>query len=155
MTVISGGLDETDRRIVGELQAEGRLTRSELAARVGLSASAVADRVRRLEDSGVIRGYAAVVDPQKLGYGIDAIVRVSPAGGQLKSIAKVAVATPEVIECHRVTGEDCYVMQVVLRSIDDLERFIDLFTPFGRTTTSIVNGTPVPRRAVPVDHAGG
>ncbi len=145
-------IDNIDRQILIELQTDARLTRSELGRRIGPSPSAVADRVRRLEDSGVIVGYGAVIDPKKVGFQVAIIMRVSPTGGQLKNIAEVAVATPEVIECHRVTGEDCYVMQMVLDSIDGLEELVDRFTPLGKTTTSIVNGTPVPRRGVPLTH---
>ncbi|HEX2241043.1 MAG TPA: Lrp/AsnC family transcriptional regulator [Actinomycetota bacterium] len=148
-----GTIDGIDRQILGALQRNARLSRAELARLVGLSPSAVADRIRRLEDSRVILGYSAVVDPKKLGYGIDVIMRLSPETGQLRNIAKVAAATPEVVECHRVTGEDCYVMHIVLASIDELEELIDRFTPLGRTTTSIVNGTPVPRRAIPLDRS--
>ena len=144
-------MDEIDRRLLEELQRDARLTRSELGKRVGLSPSAVADRVRRLEESGAILGYRAELDPRSLGYEMAAIVRVQPVMGQLKKIAEVAAETAEVIECQRVTGEDCYVMNIVFRSIDDLEALVDRFTPFGRTTTSIVNATPVQRRGLPID----
>ncbi len=144
-------MDEIDRRLLDALQRNARLTRSELGKRVGLSPSAVADRVRRLEESGVILGYRAELDARSLGYEMAAIVRVRPVMGQLKKIAEVAAETAEVIECQRVTGEDCYVMSIVFRSIDDLEALVDRFTPFGRTTTSIVNATPVQRRGLPID----
>ena len=146
-------MDDTDRRILSELQHEARLTRSELGKRVGLSPSAVADRLRRLEESRAILGYRAELNPRALGYDMAAIIRVRPDVGQLKKIAAVAAATPEVIECHRVTGEDCYVMHIVFRSIDELEGLIDQFTPLGRTTTSIVNATPVPRRGLAIGRA--
>jgi Lrp/AsnC family leucine-responsive transcriptional regulator len=144
-------MDEIDRRLLDALQGNARLTRSELGKRVGLSPSAVADRVRRLEESDVILGYRAELDARSLGYEMAAIVRVRPVMGQLKKIAEVAAETAEVIECQRVTGEDCYVMSIVFRSIDDLEALVDRFTPFGRTTTSIVNATPVQRRGLPID----
>jgi len=144
-------MDDIDGRLLEELQHNARLTRSELGKSVGLSPSAVADRVRRLEESGTILGYRAELDPRSLGYEMAAIVRVRPVMGQLKKIAEVATETAEVIECQRVTGEDCYVMNIVFRSIDDLEELVDRFTPFGRTTTSIVNATPVPRRGLPID----
>ena len=146
-------MDDIDRRILSELQHEARLTRSELGKRVGLSPSAVADRLRRLEESRAILGYRAELNPRALGYDMAAIIRVRPDVGQLKKIAAVAAATPEVIECHRVTGEDCYVMYIVFRSIDELEGLIDQFTPLGRTTTSIVNATPVPRRGLAIGRA--
>lgn len=143
-------MDGIDRRIVAELQEDARLTRSELGKRVGLSPSAVGDRLRRLEETGVVRGYRAELDPRALGFPMAGILRIRPDSGQLKRVAAVAAETPEVVECHRVTGEDCYVLSLVFRSMDDLERLIDRFTPFGRTTTSIVNSTPVPRRGLPV-----
>jgi Lrp/AsnC family transcriptional regulator, leucine-responsive regulatory protein len=144
-------MDELDRRLLEELQHNCRQTMSVLGRRVGLSPSAVADRVRRLEEGGAILGYRAELDPKALGYEMAAILRIRPMIGQLKRVAEVAAVTPEVIECQRVTGEDCYVMNIVFRSIDELEELIDRFTPFGQTTTSIVNATPVPRRGLPVD----
>ncbi|HEX2050157.1 MAG TPA: Lrp/AsnC family transcriptional regulator [Actinomycetota bacterium] len=143
-------MDEIDRKLLAALQDDARVTRSELGTRVGLSASAVADRLRRLEDDGVVLGYRAELDRRALGYDLTAIVRIRPDSGQMKSVSAAATSIPEVIECHRVTGEDCYVLTVVLRSIDELEDLVDRFTPFGRTTTSIVNSTPVPRRGFPL-----
>ncbi|MGH2747458.1 MAG: Lrp/AsnC family transcriptional regulator [Actinomycetota bacterium] len=144
-------MDEVDRRLLDELQTDARLTRSELGTRVGLSPSAVGDRLRRLEDSGAVVGYRAEINPKALGFDMAAILRVRPGPGRLQKVAEVAADTAEVIECHRVTGEDCYVMTIVFRSIDELEALIDRFTPFGQTTTSIVNSTPVPRRGLPIE----
>jgi Lrp/AsnC family leucine-responsive transcriptional regulator len=121
----------------------------ELARRVGLSPPAVAERLRRLEDSGVLT-YRAEVDPRALGYAIGAIVRVSPSTRDLHVIPEIARGLPEVTECYRVTGDDCYFMRVHLRSIDDLEPILDRFTPHGRTTTSIVHSAPIPPRPLPV-----
>ena len=120
-----------------------------LARRVGLSSPAVAERLRRLEDAGIL-SYRAEVDPRALGYAICAIVRISPAGGGLRLIPGIAREIPNVTECHRITGEDCYFVKVYLRSIDELEPILDLFTPHGRTTTSIVHSSPVPSRPLPV-----
>jgi len=140
-------VDVIDRKIVQELQADARLTRSELGRRVGLSSTAVADRLRRLEETKVIVGYHASIDPKKVGYGISAMLRIRPNTGDLKRIAGVAQETPEVIECHRITGEDCYIMTIMVPSIDELEQVIDRFTSHGQTTTSIIHSSPVPRRA--------
>ena len=145
--------DQIDLGILAELQDDARLRVAELARRVGLSAPAVADRLRRLEDSGTLRCHADV-DPRALGYAICAIVRVSPWSRDLQVIPEVARDTPEVTECYRITGEDCYFMKLYLRSIDDLEPILDRFTPHGRTTTSIVHSAPVPRRALPLDGPG-
>ena len=142
-------MDATDRRIVAELQAAPRLRVAELARRVGLSGPAVSDRLRRLEESGVLT-YRAEVSPRALGYAICAIVRISPTGGGLRLIPGIAREVPNVTECYRITGEDCYFLKLYLRSIDDLEPILDLFTPHGRTTTSIIHSAPVPTRPLPV-----
>jgi Lrp/AsnC family leucine-responsive transcriptional regulator len=123
---------------------------AELGRRVNLSAPAVAERVQRLERDGVIRGYHAEIDPAKLGYTVAAVVRVAPATRQLDRIRELARATPEVVECHRITGEDCFFIKLHLRSIDELEPVLDRFTPYGRTTTSIIHSSPVDRRALPL-----
>jgi Lrp/AsnC family leucine-responsive transcriptional regulator len=143
-------LDEVDRDILAALQGDARMRVSEIARRVGLSAPAVGDRVRRLENTGVL-SYRAETDPRAIGYPICAIVRISPSSAGLHRVPETARATPEITECHRVTGEDCYVMKLYLRSMDDLEEILDRFTPYGRTTTSIVHSTPVPRRALPLN----
>lgn len=147
-------LDGISRRIVQELHADARLRTAELARRVGLSPPAVAERLRRLEDSGALR-YRAEVDPRALGYTISAIVRVSPSTRDLQVIPRIALDLPEVTECYRITGEDCYFMRVHLRSIEDLEPILDHFTPHGRTTTSIVHSAPVPPRPLPVTGPDG
>ena len=135
--------------MAAELQAQPRLRVAELARRVGLSGPAVADRLRRLEDTGIL-SYRAEIDPRALGYTICAIVRISPAGGGLRLIPGIARDVPNITECYRITGEDCYIAKVYLRSIDELEPILDLFTPHGRTMTSIVQSSPVPPRALPL-----
>ena len=146
-------LDAVDRRIVAELQAAPRLRVAELARRIGLSGPAAADRLRRLEQTGVL-SYRAEVNPRALGYTICAIVRLSPTGGGLRLIPGIAREVPNVTECYRITGEDCYLMKIFVPSIDDLEPVLDLFTPHGRTTTSIVHSAPVPPRPLPVPGPG-
>ena len=143
-------LDDVNLRLLSELRAEGRIAHAELGRRIGLSAPAVAERIQRLERAGVIRGYHAELDPRALGFPVAAIVRIRPAPGRMQRIPEIAVETPEVVECYRITGEDCYLMRVQLRSIDDLEEVLDRFTPFGLTTTSIVHSAPVPRRGPPL-----
>jgi Lrp/AsnC family transcriptional regulator, leucine-responsive regulatory protein len=142
-------LDAIDRRIVAELQGDARLRVAELGRRVGLSPPAIADRMRRLEDGGVL-SYRAEVEPRALGYSICAIVRVSPQSRDIQVIPDIAREVPEVTECYRITGEDCYFMKLYLRQIDELEPILDRFTPHGRTTTSIVHSAPVPPRPLPV-----
>jgi Lrp/AsnC family transcriptional regulator, leucine-responsive regulatory protein len=101
--------------------------------------------MRRLEEAGIL-SYHARVDPRALGYPVCAIVRVSPWARDLRVIPAIARETPEVTECYRITGEDCYFMKLYLRSFDDLEPLLDRFTPYGRTTTSIVHSAPVSPR---------
>jgi Lrp/AsnC family leucine-responsive transcriptional regulator len=150
-TFDSGILDDLNRRLLAELEADARLPLAELGRRVGLSAPAVSERVQRLEAEGVIAGYRAEVDPAALGYPLAAIIRVRPAATQLKRIAEIARETPEVVECFRITGEDCFLMKVHLRSIDELEEILDRFVSFGQTTTSLIQSTPVPRRPLPLE----
>ena len=143
-------LDATNLRILEELQADARLTMAELGRRVSLSPPAVAERVQRLERAGVITGYHAAVDPKAVGYPIAAVVRVRPASRQLHKIPEVARELPEVVECYRITGEDCFFVKLHLRSMEDLEGILDRFVLFGQTTTSIVHSAPVPPRPLPL-----
>jgi Lrp/AsnC family transcriptional regulator, leucine-responsive regulatory protein len=143
-------IDPIDEKIVGELLEDGRLPIAELGRRVNLSSPAVAERVKRLERAGVITGYRAQVDPRTLGYELLAIVRVKPAPRQLPKIPELAADIPPVVECHRITGEDCFYLKVYLRSIDELSGLLDRFLVYGETTTSIVNSTPIPLRDPPL-----
>lgn len=142
-------LDAIDRLIIGELAQNGRISFAELGRRAHLSAPAVMERVRRLEQTGVITGYRAEIDPRALGYQLTAIVRVKPAVRQLSRIAELAADIPEVEECLRITGEDCFYIKLHLGSIEELPSVLDRFLLHGETTTSIVNATPVPRRDPP------
>jgi Lrp/AsnC family leucine-responsive transcriptional regulator len=144
----AGPLDATDLALLAELQADARLSLAELGRRVGLSSPAVAERLRRLERDGVVRGFHADVDPRALGYALAAVLRIRPAPRQIPKVADLARATPEVVECPRITGEDCYFMKLHVRDVEHLEEVIDRFTPYGTTTTSIVQSSPVPRRGV-------
>jgi Lrp/AsnC family leucine-responsive transcriptional regulator len=143
-------LDDVNLRLLELLRDDPRLTMAELARRVGMSAPAVTDRVQRLEQAGVIAGYRLELDPRALGLPIAAYVRVRPAPRQLQKIAELAVATPEVVECHRITGEDCFLIKVHVEAVDRLEGILDRFLPYGQTTTSIVQSSPVPRRSLPL-----
>ena len=144
-------LDSTDRKIIGELTSDGRVSLAELGRRVNLSSPAVAERVQRLERAGVIIGYHAEIDPRALGYQLTAIVRIKPGPGQLQRIPELALEIPEVGECHRITGEDCFYLKVHLRSIDELSLVLDRFLAYGETTTSLINASPIPRRDPPID----
>jgi len=145
------GLDDANLRLLGELQQDARLSLAELGRRVGLSSPAVAERLARLEETGVIKGYRAEIDPRALGWAISVVIRIRPAPRELSKVAELAQRTPEIVECHRVTGEDCYVMRAHVREVEDLEPLIDRFAVYGQTTTSLVHSSPVPRRGVPFE----
>jgi Lrp/AsnC family leucine-responsive transcriptional regulator len=150
-----GVLDATNLRLLAELQADARLSLAELGRRVGLSSPSVAERLGRLERDGVIRGYHADIDPRSLGYALSVVIRVRPAPRQLRDVADAARDAPEVVACHRITGEDCFVLRAHVRDVEHLEEVIDRFAPFGQTTTSIVQSSPVPGRGVHLGEEAG
>jgi len=132
------------------LQENSRLSLAELGRRINLSSPAVAERLQRLERTGVVTGYRAEVDPKALGFPIAAFVRIRPTTRQLQKIPELAREVPEVVECHRVTGEDCFVLKLHLRAMDDLEDILDRFIVLGQTTTSIIHSTPIAGRPLPL-----
>jgi Lrp/AsnC family leucine-responsive transcriptional regulator len=144
-------LDTTDIELLHELEINARLSLAELGRRVGLSPPAVADRLERLEEAGVIGAYRAEIDPRALGYELAVVLRIRPAPRELKKVAELAQRTPEVVECHRITGDDCYLMKAHVRDVDHMEEVIDRFAIYGQTTTSIVQSSPVPRRGLPLE----
>jgi Lrp/AsnC family leucine-responsive transcriptional regulator len=143
-------LDPVNVQLLTELQHDPRIPMAALARRVGMSSPAVTERVRRLEESGVIRGYRLDVNPAALGLPLTAFIRVRPNAGSLPKVAELARAIPDVVECHRITGEDCFIVKVHLPAIDQLDRILDRFLLLGTTTTSIVQSTPVPFRPPPL-----
>ncbi|AOT57788.1 HTH-type transcriptional regulator LrpC [Streptomyces rubrolavendulae] len=140
--------DATDWRILQLLQADGRASFAELARAVSMSPSAVTERVRRLEEAGVITGYAAVVDTEALGLPVLAFVRLRYPHGNYKPFHDLLEATPEVLEAHHVTGDDCFVLKVAARSMRHLEEVAGRIGALGSVTTSVVYSSPLPRRAV-------
>lgn len=144
-------LDETNRRILTELEADPRQSMSALGRRIGMSAPAVTERVARLERTGVIRGYRLDIDPAALGHPIAAWVRVRPALGQGKISEQLAVRQPEVVECHKITGEDCLLIRVQVRDVADLDRVLEIWQDHAATVTSVVKTSPVERRNMPTD----
>ncbi|GAA2341891.1 Lrp/AsnC family transcriptional regulator [Streptomyces kunmingensis] len=140
--------DATDWRILEVLQREGRASYAELARAVSMSASAVTERVRRLEEAGVIAGYTAVVVPERLGLPILAYVRLRYPNGNYKPFHDLVEATPEILEAHHVTGDDCFVIKVAARSMSHLEEISGKIGTLGSVTTSVVYSSPLPRRAI-------
>jgi Lrp/AsnC family leucine-responsive transcriptional regulator len=143
-------LDGVNVRILGELRDSPRLSMAELARRVGMSAPAVTERVQRLQQAGVIAGYHLDIDPAAVGLPVTAFARIRPMPGSLPKIAELAAEIPEVTECYRITGEDCFLVKLHAPAIDQLEAILDRFLVYGNTTTSIVVSTPVPRRPPPL-----
>ncbi len=137
-------LDSLDGKILMELQANGRLPFAELGRRIGLSTPAVAERVRRMEDSGVIERYIAVVNPARVGLPVRAFIKITVPGDRLPHFNSLSQRVPEVRECHRVTGSESYILQVAVRDLPHLEAVIDSLTPYVATNTSMVLASPVP-----------
>jgi Lrp/AsnC family leucine-responsive transcriptional regulator len=147
MTFDTTDLDETGWHILEELQRDGRTSFAELGRRVDLTLPAVAERVRKMQDVGIITGFRAEVNPAKIGLPIAAFIRISVVGDVFSRIAKAVREMPEVLECHRGTGADSFTLKVAVESVQHLERLIDKLTPFGTTSTSIVLSTLVKNRS--------
>lgn len=143
-------LDGVNLRLLRELQLEPRLPTAKLARKLGMSAPAVSERVQRLREEGVITGCRLELDPRALGLPVTAYVRIRPGPGQLSRVAELAQRTPEIVECHRITGEDCFLLKLHVAEVNAIEAILDRFLAFGQTTTSIVQSSPVPLRGLPV-----
>ena len=141
--------DVTNVALLRLLRDDPRLAISELARRVRMSAPAVRERLQRLEEAGIVH-WRIDIDARALGFPISAYVRVRPAPGQLSKIAELAQRMPQVSECHRVTGEDCFVVKIHFEALDQLDHVLDQFLAYGQTTTSLVQSTPVPPRLLPL-----
>jgi Lrp/AsnC family transcriptional regulator, leucine-responsive regulatory protein len=142
------GLDSLDGRILLELQTNARTTFAEIGRRVGLSTPAIIERVHRLEESGVIEGYHARVNPAKIGLAVRAIVKISIAGDRLAHFAHLVQSVTEVLECHRVTGAESFILQIAASDLGHMERIIDRLMPYVATNTSIILASPVLWRPV-------
>lgn len=145
-------VDPVDRSLLAELQRDGRQSIAELARTVHMSGSAVAERVRRLEEGGVITGYRALVDPERLGYGILAFLRLRYPSSGYTPLHDLLAETPEVVEAHHVTGDDCFILKVVATSMRHLERVSGKVGTLGSVTTSIAYSSPFPTRAIEQPH---
>lgn len=136
-------IDMTDRAIITALTDNGRMTVRELAALIGLSSPSVTERIRKLEDAGAIRGYTIAIDPKVFGLGIAAHVRMRAMPGEVKRLAQMLIDSPEIVEADRVTGEDCFLVKVLVSDVQELETVVDRFLPFSSADTAIVQSSTV------------
>jgi Lrp/AsnC family leucine-responsive transcriptional regulator len=143
-------LDEIDRRLIHILQREARISLKDLAQQVSLSSPSASERLRRLEERGVIRAFTVDVDPVALGYSLQAIVRIKPLPGKLHAVQKLIEEIGEFTECDKVTGEDCFIGRLHVRNIEQLDQILDRITDKAETNTSIVKASPVRRRLPPL-----
>ena len=146
--LVHPSIDDIDCEILAELQANARIPFAELGRRVGLSTPAVIERVHRLEESKVILGYRTLVDPAQVGLPVRAFVHVTVAGDKLAKFAAVVRNLPEVLECHRVTGAESFIVQVAVRDVRHMEEVIDSMMPYVSTNTSMVLASPVPWNSI-------
>lgn len=146
----NGGIDPVDVRILRVLARDARTSAAELSRAVGLSAPSVSERIKRLEESGVIEGYSVKINAAALGLPLAAWLRIRPIPGQLQKVAEILRKLPEIVECDRITGEDCFIARAHVRSVGDLERLIDEIIPYAMTNTSIIQSSPVERRLPPI-----
>ena len=147
-------IDALDQRILDVLLTDSRISLKQLAEQVGLSSPSVSERLRRLEERGVIRQYTVDLDPAALGYPLQAIVRVRPMPGKLHLVQKLIEDIPQISECGKVTGEDCFIARLYVQSIDQLDQILDRVADHAETNTAIVKAQPVRRRAPPFALAG-
>ena len=146
-------IDQIDQMILEALQRDARMSQKELAALAGLSSPSVAERVRRLEERGVIRGFTVDIDPRALGYTLQAIVRIKPLPGKLHIVQQLLDSIAEFSECDRVTGDDCFIARLHVRSIDQLDQILDRIVDKAETSTAIVKSQPIRRRPPPLTSA--
>ena len=146
----NGTLDGIDVRILDALVAEARISVADLARAVGLSSPSVSERMKRLEEAGVIEGYTVRINPQALGLPLAAWLRIRPIPGELKRVAEILRGLPAIVECDRITGDDCFIARAHVRSVAELESLIDAIIPYAMTNTSIIQSSPVPRRLPPI-----
>jgi Lrp/AsnC family leucine-responsive transcriptional regulator len=150
LRIKNGTVDPIDARILRALAEDARVTMADLAREVGLSAPSVTERIRKLEEAGIIQGYGALVNPAALGLGLAAYIRIRPMPGQLRRVAELLNELDSIVECDRVTGEDCFIAKAHLRDVEELETLIDKIIPYAMTNTSIIQSSPVKRRLPPL-----
>ncbi len=143
-------LDELDRKLLDILVKDSRTSLKELAQQVGLSSPSVSERLRRLEERGVIRAFTVEIDPEALGYPLQAIVRVRPLPGKLHIVQQLIEEIPEFGECDKVTGDDCFVARLYVRSMGELDKLLDRIADKAETSTAIIKAQPIRRRPPPL-----
>jgi Lrp/AsnC family leucine-responsive transcriptional regulator len=141
-------LDEVGWQILSELQDNARISYSELGRRVGLTAPAVAERVKRMEDAGVIEGYRVNLNLEKIGLPMQAYIRIATTDQMCLRFGGIARDFPEILECHRVTGGDSYILKVAVASVSHLESLLNRLLPYGNTVTSLILSTSIANRAI-------
>jgi Lrp/AsnC family leucine-responsive transcriptional regulator len=144
-------IDAVDVELLRRLEGDGRMSIADLARALGMAPPSVAERLKRLAEAGVIRRFTVEIDPAALGYALAAYIRIRPTTGQVATVAKLLQELPEIVECDRITGDDCFVARAHLRSVEALERLIDRIVPFAQTNTSIIQSSPVGRRLPPLN----
>lgn len=145
------GLDEIDQRMLEALARNARISLKELAEAASLSSPSAAERLRRLEERGIISAFTVDIAPEAIGYPLQAIVRIRPLPGQLHVVERIIQQTPEFIECDKVTGDDCFIGRLVVRSMGELDGILDKITERAETNTSMIKATPVKRRLPPLN----
>lgn len=143
-------LDDVDRRIVEALSLDARISVKELAQAIGLSSPSTSERVKRLEERGIIRAFTVDLAPEALGYTLQAITRVRPLPGKLHIVQQLIADIPEVVECDKVTGDDCFIARLHVRTIGQLDDILDRIADKAETSTAIVKSQPVKRRNPPL-----
>lgn len=141
-------MDATDHRIIDILQKDGRVSMKDLGKIVGLTSPAVSERVKRLEESGVIEGYKAIVNPDALGRVIKAFIHISLPSNRYSEFLSIACEDSRIVECHHVTGDDCSLLKVIVRDMYELENVIDCIKKLGSTKTSVILSTPIQAKAI-------
>ncbi len=143
-------MDEADQRIIGILVDNARVSLKELSQRIGLSSPSTAERLRRIEERGILKSFTIDLDPKALGYSLQVIVRMNPLPGALHLVEQAIRDTPEFVECDKVTGEDCFIGRLWVRSVEHLDHVLDRISERARTNTAIIKATPVKRRLAPL-----
>lgn len=141
-------MDMTDHKIIEILQEDGRISMKDLGKIVGLTSPAVSERVKRLEEAGIIEGYKAIISPDALGRVIKAFIHISLPNNMYKKFINEARKDPRIVECHHITGDDCSVLKVIVKDMYELEEVIDSIKEIGSTKTSVILSTPIQSKSI-------